>query len=304
MTTTRPDCKPRPSLGFTLIELVVVLAIIAILSSLSFAGLAAVRQRAKADKTRSTIRKLHEIIVPQYESYLDRRVPIATLSGTAAARERTRQLRLLMAQEMPQSWAEVYPFGSIPAGAPASARAYAGFKASLSSTNASWPSQAHEGAECLAMIVMRGGFATEELEQFRSDEFGDVDNDGAVEFVDGWQQPIFFLRWPTGYRSGVQLQDSSVQPDPFDPMRVSDEVAYPDGVLQRDYALLPLIISQGADGPYSPVGIVADTTNWPAVLVSGTALGTLRVAGSGLAGETNDAAAAADNITNHDLMSR
>lgn len=290
--------------AFTLVELMVTLVIIAMLASLTLAGLAGVRQRAKADKTRSTIRKLHEIIMPQYESYLDRRVPGNELSGVAAARDRTRRLRLLMAQELPQSWQEVYPLNDLPTNATAPMRAYSAFKHNLTTSTPSSPSAANESAECLAMIVMRGGFAAEEFEHFRSDELGDVDKDGAVEFIDGWNQPISFLRWPTGFRSPIQTQNASVQPDPFDPLQASDEVSYPAGILQRDYAVFPLIMSQGPDGPYSAVGINSDTTIWTSRLTSPTPPGTLRVAATGLAGEQSDATAAKDNITNHDLNTR
>ena len=41
---------------------------------------------------------------------------------------------------------------------------------------------AYESAECLQMIVVRGGFAPDAVEQFRSDEIGDFDKDGAPEF--------------------------------------------------------------------------------------------------------------------------
>ena len=65
----------RPASAFTLIELLVSLVILSILAGLSLSGLAASRQRSKIDKTRSTIRKLHEILMPQYESYLLRSIP-------------------------------------------------------------------------------------------------------------------------------------------------------------------------------------------------------------------------------------
>ena len=69
--------------AFTLVELLVVVVVIGVLASLSLAGLAGARQRGKIDKTKSTIRKLNEIIVPQYESYITRRLTF-TLSGSGA----------------------------------------------------------------------------------------------------------------------------------------------------------------------------------------------------------------------------
>lgn len=300
-----PEGAAGPRGGFTLVELLVVLTIISMLASMTLAGLAAVRTRAKADKTRSTIRKLHEIIMPQYESYLDRRVTVAVAPGDSAARERTRKLRLLMAREMPQSWQEVSLPSALPSDATAPQRTYATFLQSVTATAGAAPSSLNESAECLAMIVMRGGFAAEDLEHFRSDEMGDIDKDGAVEFLDGWGQPIGYLRWPTGFRSVIQLQDAAAQPDPFDPMGATDQVQYPAGILQRDYAVFPLIVSQGPDGAYAGLGVAADTRNWTNLLLSAsTAPGTLRVATSGLAGEDTGDGSSADNITNHDLNTR
>ena len=62
--------------AFTLIELLVVFIIISILSSLMLAGLAGARQRAKTDKTKSTIRKIDSVIRPMFDSYRTRRVAL------------------------------------------------------------------------------------------------------------------------------------------------------------------------------------------------------------------------------------
>lgn len=316
MTTTRPDCKPRPSLGFTLIELVVVLAIIAILSSLSLAGLAAVRQRAKADKTRSTIRKLHEIIVPQYESYIDRRVP----AGAGPA-----NIRWLMTLEMPDVLSNV-PLNQAAVDVLASThplagtgviRSYASYRESLPT----WTDDDYQSAECLFMIMTRSGYEPEAMEHFRSDEIGDVDGDGAFEFLDGWGAPIAFFRWAPGFVSDVsplpssipagirtnrafsslQLADPTNRHDPFDPSVAE----------AGSYALIPLIFSAGPDGEYGlktkgkgpgsgwihgaiPCGFDVDTSE-----------AGLQLVGEPATWKTSEASTDhEDNITNQDLMSR
>ena len=67
----------------TLVELLVVVTVIAILSSLTLSGLLVARGNAQIAKTSSTIRKLNEVILPYYEEY-ESRVP-SLQSGDVAA---------------------------------------------------------------------------------------------------------------------------------------------------------------------------------------------------------------------------
>lgn len=306
--------------GFTLVELLVSLVIISMLGSLSLAGLAAVRQRGKADKTRSTIRKLHEIIMPQYESYLDRRVP----SGGGPAK-----IRWLMTLELPDV------LDNVPANQGAAdtlatvnsyvgtgvVRAYASYRQSLPT----WSDADYQSSECLYMIVMRSGFEPEAMEGFRTDEIGDVDGDKAMEFLDGWGQPIAFFRWAPGFVSDTTPTHASVNstvrtPRAFSPIQIADPTNIHDpfdtaGSEPASYALLPLIVSAGPDGEY---GLKTKGKG----LGSGWAFGAVPCtydadSGSGpssaglqLVGEPTTWTTAAvstdylDNITNHDLNTR
>jgi hypothetical protein len=329
----------------------VVLVIVAMLASLTLAGLGGVRQRAKADKTRSTIRKIDSLITPHYESYLTRRVvatgtspmvcvgtgtfvsgtlvtpnklapvlsgtnrivngiPIQdTTSGTYGAINRLWALRLAMVLEMPDQWADVMTPGSSPAiprdSVTAPVRRYARYKFQLT------PNNAFQSAECLAMIVMRGGVDPDATATFRADEIGDVDKDGAPEFKDGWGSPIAFIRWPAGY-------GSPTSPDPFDPMRVSSP---------SSPSLTPLIYSPGpdealnspTDSATSGYGLASSfaavPNGWVSVLTtsgSRTSAAISTQQGSFFAGSLPPASdqsdeakakrdAARDNITNYDL---
>ena len=199
--------------AFTLVELMVVLVIVAMLAALTFAGLSGVRDRAKADKTRSTIRKLHEIVIPHFESYQTRRMrtfgstptmvwstsisrfvdqPMVSITSSAnAATNRLWGLRTLQALEMPDQWADVAPVSGSPIAVPkwavtAPVKRYGTVKWSLS--GAATPE--YESAECLAMIVMRGGVDAGLAESFRADELGDVDADQRPEILDGWGKRI------------------------------------------------------------------------------------------------------------------
>jgi hypothetical protein len=95
-----------------------------------------------------------------------------------------------------------------------------------------------DSAELLHMIVMRGPVADPGvIAHFRPDEMGDIDNDRLPEFLDGWNRPIKFLRWPVGFASVLQPING-------------DLADIDDMVSEKGHRLVPLIYSAGADGSY------------------------------------------------------
>ena len=155
--------------GFTLIELLVSLVIISILASLSLAGMAGARQRAKIDQTKSTTRKLHETIMPQYERYLRRRVSIPSVitNSKETAADRLTKIRALMVQEMPDQWADVYD-GTAASTSTAPVRRYSQYRRNLGPDVIAYPTSISASAECLYMIVTQGGFNADATELFRT----------------------------------------------------------------------------------------------------------------------------------------
>lgn len=315
--------------GFTLVELMVVLVIISILASLTLAGLGGVRQRAKADKTRSTIRKIDSVIQPMYENYSTRRVrisvsPAALISATNPRRllatNRLENLRFLMAMEMPDTWGDVNPVTpslSIPPWAQNSTyRRYRNYKTAISTPTsakfnqpaANFPPGTTVGslfgpAETLMMILSMSGFEPGCMEQFRSDEIGDIDADGATEFADGWGRPIYFIRWPAGYAS--PLIDRS-QPDPLDVMRVTASITTPFPA-QSDWKMVPLIYSAGPDEQLNdPLGVASGyglQNPGPSWLASLPIVSTCASNSNGAINAGNPAAVN-DNITNYELLKK
>jgi prepilin-type N-terminal cleavage/methylation domain-containing protein len=300
--------RPFRKHGFTLIELLVTMVIISIVTGLSLSGLAGARQRAKIDKTKSTIRKLHEIVLPHYESYATRRVP-ASGTGRSRALSRLTAIRRLMVDEMPDSWIEVSTSNPQTAVSRAIRSKYDSLVAKGNTYRfnqiRSGKTDAKEtygnlypNAETLYAFVTMGAFSEGALEAFRSDEIGDIDGDLAPEFLDAWNRPIMFIRWPAAYRSAMQTGDPVAQPDPLDPLLVSG-VNPTTG--PHDWLVMPLIYSSGPDGAtIDPLGDESsygiDTTPFP------TDLGTICY-GNGRGTKSNPGTAA-DNITNHDLISK
>ena len=226
--------------GFTLLEMLIVIAIIAIVAAMVAMALAGAAEQARADRTRAIINKLDALIGERWESYRTRAVPIRvppTDPRTAAA-IRLNAMRELMRMELPDRITDVTSAAVILPSPPSLWRGYR--RKALPGWSAS-----HQGAECLYMILsaMKDGDKSA-LDYFTSDEIGDVDEDGMKEILDGWGNPIEFLRWAPGYHTApvtMQVNDPAKAPDPFDPVKVDTRGAY---------ALRPLIFSAGRDKEY------------------------------------------------------
>jgi prepilin-type N-terminal cleavage/methylation domain-containing protein len=281
---------PTTRKAFTLVEMMVVLVIISILASLSLAGLNVGRHRAKIDKTASTIRKIDAVVQEMYSDYLTRSVLDDDLPR-------------LMTFEMPDQWDDVQlsdTLGSLPRSLQTGAiRRY-----SRIATSASVRTQLGDkltNAECLYLCVARSGYEPDAIEQFRADEVGDLDSDGAKEFLDAWGKPIFFIRWAPGYSAaGAPGYLSPIQMPAAPTASIRDKIE----------SLVPLIYSAGPDeasndtltGPdgyalQRPRRRGAPNTNPYDPILEFPDAGKPRT-------DVTDLNAYKDNITNHQLMTR
>jgi len=283
--------------GFTLVELLVTITIIGILASVAWGAVIMARNAAREAATKATIAKLNSVIMKRYESYMTRRVPIKIPPNTpfkAAAALRLYALRELMRFEMPDSLADIPTTTDTPTYLPV-------FPALTTVYRAASPTANFESAQCLYLVVSKG--SPEAMEQFNGSEIG-VTTDGKPVFIDGWKNPICWLRWAPGFSSwqgrtpppgpvapsdiqtgnpAAQTGNPAADSDPFDPRKV-DPTAF---------HLIPLICSGGpgkaaslacvtglADGANQSRGtttIIADMTN----ICGNTTLGTPRPGVSG-----------------------
>lgn len=179
--------------GFTLVELLVVTAIILILIGLALGGIRAHVVNSRITATKTTIEKIHGLLDQRMDAfikYYDKDQNLQNMNEFNQAMQEANQdavlakilaKKKLLRRFFPQNFTEL----------------------SLSSgmTNSSAHTADTESAEVLYYILSQKGtvlgdapIGQDSIEGLAVD---DTDKDGLKEFVDGWGKPIRFYRWPT-----------------------------------------------------------------------------------------------------------
>jgi prepilin-type N-terminal cleavage/methylation domain-containing protein len=329
LSNPRPIRRAKAG-GFTLVELMIVLIIIGILGSVIMFAMFGAQEAARAAKTKNMISKLNAAIMQRYETYMHRRVPLLQ-----AAREtpqefhfrRLQAIRELMRFELPDRWTDVKDKPVTGIQPPAVSRTYLRRIAAANNGQGVHDGDTNQGAECLYMIIAHGTGDGDALTHFSQSDIGDLDNDGLSEFLDGWGQPIGFIRWPAGFASPRQSRDETKEFDQFNPHRALRDISKPSqpqvndippnaiqaGVPRR-FAMFPLIYSGGPDRRADLV-TGAESNNNSAVAVHYSVGGSpsyvdpyLIVPGTnmqmGQPIENDGAREHGDNIHNHELSIR
>ncbi len=304
---TRRASEHTSRQAVTLIELLIVIAIIATLSAVFLGVSTAAIETSRASRTKATIAKIHSLLMERWESYETRRIDLDTRAIDVLLREdritarqhgemladmRLLGVRELMKLEMPDRWSDIIGtnvgnnnlptdpnriINSTPSLTLSYARRYSKV---LDIMDPSKPEDKetileNQSAECLYLIIMLATGDGEARTLFGEQDIGDIDGDGAAELLDGWGQPIRFIRWPAGFAdtglSSLMTGDADADHDPLDPFRRDQPQdpttmvpidLYPtgaqlviDAMRRRNaldpplsgFRLLPLVYSAGAD---------------------------------------------------------
>jgi hypothetical protein len=250
----------------------VVLVIIGMLASMVSFAMFRSMQAAREAKTQALIAKLHNVIARHWDTFETGQIPFTSSVSDPTDAQRLLAVREWMRYEMPDKEADlgaptlidrplanevIEQMGVPPEGE------------HIYSNTPGAENYAPEDARLLYRLVTL--LADDDLDRinlFSENETKDVksldtDNNGEQDstdgtpdiFIDGWGQPIRFIRWPAGLATDIQEGKSIIpegestptNPDPFDPMKVGSPTGYP---------LFPLIYSHGPD----KAGLAPSTT--------------------------------------------
>lgn len=271
--------------AFTLVELLVAIAVLTILAAVVMSALGNLEERAKEERTRTIIRRIDGYILEKWDSYTTRplsfRLP-STVDPRDAALIRLRAIRDLMRMELPERASDID--GDAAAIAPVNLAqpptatgavlpavyvqeppTFRRYKRIVNAAPSNWAEQ-YQQSECLYMILagMRDADGSP-LDFLSPSEIGDLDNDGMKEILDGWGQPLYWWRWAPGYlrdfdpsTAGVDWRDVTTMQergiaDPFDTHEVDRQRFDPPNsntlapLIKRPFSLRPLIVSAGSD---------------------------------------------------------
>jgi prepilin-type N-terminal cleavage/methylation domain-containing protein len=236
MTNTR--CAPRTTgrrrSGFTITEMLVVIAILGVLASLSAAAYFRWLDSTKQTTTETTMQQVYPILEDQIKAVLKaaetEAIPnsVFAMAGNHPVRARIIWKKLRLKQEFPVTYTE--------ATAPylAAAAIYNLPAADLPAKSVyvrALPAAAASTVDSSALLLLalqqkRGGLRLEP-DSMTSVSVADINGYGVKEILDAWGNPLAFYRWPTG---NAELQGKNPAPAGAKAARYADPLD-PEGLL-------------------------------------------------------------------------
>jgi len=208
--------RPKQSVGFTLIEMLVVIGVITLLMAALVPVIAGMITTARLKATQATIKMLHEMLDSRMEAF-DRafepggknkfksQIDALSLQGYTPVEAEILVRKQMMVEYFPQRFIETGFYDN-----------------NTELTEPAGHKSVTESAECLYYIIFQGKTLDAEPadEDRMKNAIKDTDRDGLMEFVDAWGNPLRFYRWPTRLvRPGLPatpLDPTTGNPSAFD----------------------------------------------------------------------------------------
>ncbi len=263
-----PRERERPLDGFTLVELLVVLSILAVLFALTVGAVNRVRNTGYELASQSTLKTVKNLLERQWKTVADKadreainpsvKATVDSLAAGdqyAAPRARVIYTKLRLKHAFPTSFAEVYT----PYVPQLAMTEYQKHLTSLGITSGNYTSTSitaeQQNAICLLMILERGpgggGTSSNELAGDTLPLGTSPTGKEVRGLVDGYRRPLILCRFPTGFAklaAGI---------DPVDPERFLAHTSWANAALAASAIghplpattrLQPVVASVGADG--------------------------------------------------------